>query len=75
MAEESDSFDQMIRGLRDGDSRCAEEFWQQYGESLQRVADKRLPKGCGTGRRHSRYIRRSLRWSATDWCSKRPTGR
>jgi RNA polymerase sigma-70 factor (ECF subfamily) len=45
MTERSDSFDRIIRGLRDGDAQVAEEFWQQYGESLQRVADKRLPKG------------------------------
>ncbi len=45
MMEPTDSFAQMIRGLRDGDPQVAEEFWARYGAALQKVADSRLPAG------------------------------
>ncbi len=45
MDQPQHAFNQMIRGLRAGDARTAEEFWHEYGESLQRVANTKLPKG------------------------------
>jgi RNA polymerase sigma factor (sigma-70 family) len=32
----------MLQGLRVGDGRCEREFWEQYGEALQRLADRHL---------------------------------
>jgi RNA polymerase sigma-70 factor (ECF subfamily) len=39
------AFAAMIQGLRNGDPRVAEQFWSQYGDRLQRVADLKLPGG------------------------------
>lgn len=44
MPELPDEFQRMVNGLRDGDPAIAAEFWKQYGDGLQRVADSRLPR-------------------------------
>jgi RNA polymerase sigma factor (sigma-70 family) len=43
--EARDRFDDLIRGLRQGDGNAAAEFCRQYGQALERVAESRLPKG------------------------------
>jgi RNA polymerase sigma factor (sigma-70 family) len=45
MAEEEDRWQQLIRGLREGDQRAAQAFWDQYGGLLEQVANKHLPGG------------------------------
>ena len=45
MADEDGRWQDLIRGLRDGDSRCERAFWQEYGEALQRLADRHLGGG------------------------------
>ncbi|HVS38150.1 MAG TPA: sigma-70 family RNA polymerase sigma factor [Gemmataceae bacterium] len=42
MNADADPWQRLIDGLRSGDDRIAGEFWEQYGEPLQRFADKRL---------------------------------
>src|SRR5436190_23084011 len=35
----------MIQGLRTGDQRAAREFCRQFGDALERLAEKHLPGG------------------------------
>jgi len=39
---ENEHWNRLINGLRAGDSRIEYEFWQRYGEPLQRLAEQRL---------------------------------
>ena len=41
----ADDWDRLIAGLRDGDGEAARQFCAQYGQALQRLADKHLPAG------------------------------
>src|SRR3954466_3897383 len=45
MAEDQDRWQQLIRGLREGDSRASHDFWEQYGGLLEQVANKHLTGG------------------------------
>jgi RNA polymerase sigma factor (sigma-70 family) len=45
MAESEESWQRLIHGLRDGDGQIVQEFCEQYGEMLQRLADKHLAPG------------------------------
>ncbi|HYV38268.1 MAG TPA: sigma-70 family RNA polymerase sigma factor [Gemmataceae bacterium] len=45
MAEDEDRWQQLIRGLREGDQLAAQAFWDQYGGLLEQVAKKHLPGG------------------------------
>jgi RNA polymerase sigma factor (sigma-70 family) len=45
VSDEEDRWQRLIRGLRDGDRVIAQEFWDQYGELLHRVAEKHLAGG------------------------------
>src|SRR5262245_38738866 len=43
MDEKVDSrWQHLIRGLRDGDPRCTQEFWDRYGPALYRLAEGKL---------------------------------
>src|ERR1700736_3088621 len=43
--DEPDPWGRLIQGLRDGDSRVVQDFCEQYGEPLHRIAERRLPAG------------------------------
>src|SRR3954447_7477702 len=45
MAEDQDRWQQLIQGLRTGDRQATQAFWDQYGELLQKVAEKHLAGG------------------------------
>jgi RNA polymerase sigma factor (sigma-70 family) len=45
MEDKEDRWERMLQGLRAGDGRCEREFWEQYGEALQRLADRHLGPG------------------------------
>ncbi len=45
MLSEEDRWLRLITGLRAGDSLVLNEFCNQYGDPLQRVAEKHLPRG------------------------------
>jgi RNA polymerase sigma factor (sigma-70 family) len=40
-----ENWDRLIVGLRDGDGEAARQFCAQYGDALQRLADRHLPAG------------------------------
>jgi RNA polymerase sigma-70 factor, ECF subfamily len=42
MPPEDDHWQRLIQGLRTGDSRIAQEFWDQYGALLLQVAERHL---------------------------------
>jgi RNA polymerase sigma factor (sigma-70 family) len=43
MSDTDDStWRRLIRGLRDGDGRCAQEFWDRYGPGLHQLAEGRM---------------------------------
>src|SRR5258708_3491121 len=44
MAEE-DRWQRLIEGLRNGDRQVVQDFWDQYGGLLHKVADKHLADG------------------------------
>src|SRR5262245_2952383 len=45
MATEEEQWQRLIQGLRDGDPDVVREFCAQYGQRLQRLAEKHLPPG------------------------------
>lgn len=45
MAEENDRWQHLIHGLRVGDRKATQAFWDQYGALLQQVAEKNLSAG------------------------------
>jgi RNA polymerase sigma-70 factor, ECF subfamily len=45
MAVEDEQWHRLIQGLRDGDPHIVQEFCEQYGDRLQRLAEKHLPAG------------------------------
>lgn len=45
MSDEADRWESLIAGLRDGDSRVQQAFWDQYGPLLHNVAEKNLSPG------------------------------
>lgn len=42
---EEERWQRLIDGLRQGDPKIAQEFWNQYGEMLHRLAEKNLAPG------------------------------
>src|SRR5947207_2907127 len=42
MPDEDAQWQRLIDGLRDGDPLIEREFWKQYGEALQQLADRKL---------------------------------
>ena len=55
MSPEVDHWERLIQGLRTGDARIAQEFWDQYGSLLLQVAERNLG---GKVRRRSVNARR-----------------
>src|SRR3954451_16484076 len=45
MAGNEDPWQRLIEGLRAGDGRAAQEFWNQYGPLLHQVAERNLAGG------------------------------
>jgi RNA polymerase sigma-70 factor (ECF subfamily) len=45
MSDEEDRWERLIQGLRTGDRLVLQDFWDQYGPMLQRVAEKNLAEG------------------------------
>jgi len=45
MAENEERWQRLIDGLRGGDARVVQEFWEHYGGLLQGLAEKHLPGG------------------------------
>jgi RNA polymerase sigma factor (sigma-70 family) len=45
MTQGEDRWQRLIQGLRTGDRRSVQEFWDQYGGMLQQVAEKHLAAG------------------------------
>src|SRR5438105_3121282 len=45
MADEPARWQSLIDGLRRGDQRAAQDFWDQFGHLLQQLADKHLARG------------------------------
>src|SRR5215211_5940267 len=45
MGEGDDRMSRLIGGLRGGDHQVLQEFWDQYGPQLHRLAEKNLPAG------------------------------
>jgi RNA polymerase sigma factor (sigma-70 family) len=42
MSDEEEQWRTMLRGLRDGDRKVVHEFFERYGQALQRLADRHL---------------------------------
>src|SRR5262249_7477781 len=45
MVEGEEHWQRLIQGLRQGDAHAAQQFWDEYGEMLHRLADKPLGEG------------------------------